>query len=453
MAAAGLALAALIVGSMIVGSSIIMLLASVLAVAASMVSPLIGMVVLTFMAPLPRPLILPTPGLHVAIIAAIFLGTVFRLPIDRPRLRLPALEVVLLGAFLLYAAAHFLGGRLDGYAGPRSFEIAQLFAQLMTGVLAFGVAYIVLRDRSPYPVLAAILASALLACGLAIAQSQGFEANFDRLLPHREIDLGRATGPFLDPNYFGSFLAVAITLAVACAVIVKLRWLRVSLLALAAFVSVTLALTQSRGALLAVIAGLIAVAFTRGRRVGIFAVATMVLVIVIAYPLFTEWRFGANEEGARIGLSTEADSSGRVGAVLAGQELFLSSPLFGIGFGRFLEESSIGIVAHNWYMSVAAELGITGIVLWALFIVAVALALSRTSRSARTVGYSALAAWMVASLTLEVPTAYQVTGPVLIIVAAACVGDWAPTHPGVERAVTPTSRSVEAVGPSLHSSQ
>ena len=95
-------------------------------------------------------------------------------------------------------------------------------------------------------------------------------------------------------------------------------------------------------------------------------------------------------------------------------EVFQSSPLIGIGWGRFVEEASTGIAAHNWYIAVLAETGITGFALWMLFILASALGLRTKPRGAQTVGYSVLATWMVAALFIEVPVVYGSAGLVLI---------------------------------------
>ena len=270
----GLALAAPIVLAMMVESAAAILLASVIVLAASLLSPVTGLVTLAFMAPFPRPLEFPAPGLYVAMIGAIFLGTLLRLPIERPRLRWPSLEVSLIGAFLLYVAASFVAGPLDGPWSPRAGAIASLFAVFMTGVLTFIAARIVLRGRSPYPVLAAMLASAMLASAVALSQSSGAEGLFGALAVQGEVP-NRVTGPFADPNYFGAYLAAATTLGVACAVIARSRRLKIAIIALSAVAGVALVLTLSRGALAALIAGLTTLAFTRGRKVGLAAVAAI----------------------------------------------------------------------------------------------------------------------------------------------------------------------------------
>ena len=155
-----------------------------------------------------------------------------------------------------------------------------------------------------------------------------------------------------------------------------------TLLAVGAFISLALVLTQSRGALLAVIAGTVAVAFVRSRKAGLVLLAGFLAIGILAYPAFSDWRFGEAQDRASLGLNADADASGRIGSLVASQQLIASSPVFGIGYGRFSEESSTGIAAHNWYTNVLAEMGIVGGALWALFIVALVMALRRRSRSA-----------------------------------------------------------------------
>lgn len=58
----------------------------------------------------------------------------------------------------------------------------------------------------------------------------------------------------------------------------------------------------------------------------------------------------------------EASAKGRLWAWWDGLEMLKSNPIFGIGSNNFLEQH--GRVAHNTYIQVAAELGLTGYILW-----------------------------------------------------------------------------------------
>ena len=156
----GFAAGAFVVAAVTSGSTILTLVAALLAILVSVISPLAGMVALAFAAPLARTLVIPPPGLYVAMAAGMVLGMLLRLPVSRGRPRMPTAEVLLLSAFLLYAAAQLIAGRLDGPAHSNATEVASLFARVTECVVAFGIAWLVLRDKAPHPVLAALLLSA-----------------------------------------------------------------------------------------------------------------------------------------------------------------------------------------------------------------------------------------------------------------------------------------------------
>ena len=335
----GLTLVAPLALAMMIGSSALILLASALVLAAALLSPITGLIALAFMAPFPSPPVVPNPGLNVAMLGAIFLGLVFRLPIDRPRLRWPSMPVSLAGGFLLLVTASFVSGWLFGLASARDSFIVFLYSQVVTTLMTFVVAFLVLRGRSPYPVLAALLLSALLASAMALAQYVGAESLFGALMGGGELQgrtaVDRATGPFLDPNYFGAYLAAATTLGVACAVIAKSRMLKVVTMALSTAVGVSLVLTLSRGALVALVVGLATIAFTRGRRTGFLFLAARLFVAVVTWPFFAVVRHAANPELAAAGLGSQFESSGRTSLWLDGVEVFLSSPCSASAGGRW----------------------------------------------------------------------------------------------------------------------
>jgi O-antigen ligase len=432
--------------AMSMSSTILLWLLSGLAFAAAVLHPLMGAVVLASLASVPRVDVIPAPGYHVALIGAMLLGVVLRLPIERPRLRAPSPQVVVFAAFLVYVAAQFVGGLAFSSSTGRDRELTSLFNELMTGVLAFIVATIVLRGRSPYPVMAALLISALVTAIAAIAQSIGAAESLGALVPETEIT-DRMTGTFGDPNYYGAYLAAATTLALACVVLAQARWVKAATIAVASFTTVAIALSQSRGAIVALAAGLTTIAFMRSRRAGLITASLIVMGAVVAYPLFSDWRFAGRADLASAGVAAQLDSSGRANTWLLGLEQFFNEPLAGIGFGRLVEET--GIKAHNWYIMLLAESGAIGFVLWALFVVAVFFALRGVSRSARTVGYAVLVVWLVGSLFIEVPSYFQPSALVLMALAAALTADWATDHRAPILTATTTrsgSRAVQVRG-------
>ncbi len=420
----GVSAGAFIVAAVTSGSTLLMLLASGVAISVSVISPLAGLIALALAAPLARTLVIPAPGLYVAMAGAMFLGLVLRLPLQRSQPRLPSAAVVLLGAFLFYAGVHLVAGRLDGAPGLRTTELASLFARVTECVLAFGLASVILRGRTPYPVLGALLASAVIAGFLGLAQLTGMDASFSDLMePPGES--GRITSVFSNPNYYGAYLASMTVLAVALLSVVASRRARTALLVAAAFLFLVLLFTQSRGGLATLLAGLMAIAFVHSRRAGFLAAAGLAFGALLAYPVFSAWRFEDVDPGVAGNVVT---AGGRIDAWASGFESFVSSPVFGIGLGRF-QDASGGITAHNWYVQVLAELGLAGIVIWGLFILAATFALKDRSLPARVVGYSMLVAFMVASMSMSPLTNFRLAGPILISIAAATVARWLP-EPG-----------------------
>jgi hypothetical protein len=132
-----------------------------------------------------------------------------------------------------------------------------------------------------------------------------------------------------------------------------------------------LALTKSRGGLLAAAAGLSAYFLTRygWKRGGAILLLAAPLVFVV---------FAGRQ--TRVDLSSSEDTSqGRIQLWSDGLSLLPSNPVFGIGSGEYAE--NVGLVAHNSYVHSFVELGLFG---GSLFLSAFVLALQavRTTRPA-----------------------------------------------------------------------
>ena len=296
-----------------------------------------------------------------------------------------------------------------------------MFARLIEALLALGVGYVVLRGRSPFPVLAGLLLSAILGSFIALSQVVGAEAMFGNLVPSTEL-AARITGAFDDPNYFGSYLAAMSALAIGCRLEARGRLVRATLLGIIALLSVTLLFTQSRGALVAFMAGLVVIAFTRSRRAGL-------LTIVGHRPGRGGGLPGVQRVALRGGRPQQRDGYGRSRrGVAGGVHVFTTSPLFGIGFGRFQEEASVGIAAHNWYVQLPGRdrRGRLRPVVALLPCRGPGPAPSappgthdRLLRPGRVDG---------GGPDPRAPTAFTVTGPVLMALAAAVAADWPSTR-------------------------
>lgn len=404
------------------------------AIVVAIAAPAVGLATIAFMGPLTPPLVVPPPGFNAILVGALVLGCVYRLPIDRPRISLTA-PILLVLAFVLYVGAQQAPEMLAGYAGNVGYLVYSLFRELLTGFgTILAAAYLLIR-RSPFPVLVVGLVSASLSSFLAVATYANpvVGAPIAGLVAPRE-NIDRAFGSFGNPNYFGVFEAIAIVAAVSCMFGTRSTRLRLTLVAVCALLGAGLALSLSRAGVIALAAGLACLALSRSRpRTAVAIGAGFLVAAVVLFPFFVDWRLSATAGSASTAsyAALAQSDSGRLGALLAGPQLFLTSPIFGIGWGHYSSMSAqfagpgLSLVAHNWYVSVLAEEGLVGIVLWILLLITVVLRLRSRPRFARSIGFGVLGAYAVGNLFLEAPTSFQTSAFPILVIVAALTSDWA----------------------------
>lgn len=426
-------------------------IAALLALAVAIVMPQAGLAIVAFTAPLVSPPVLPPPGFEPVLVGATLLGCIYRLPVDRPTIGFSTPLAILL-ACLLYAGVQQSPEMLAGYAGVEAHDVGFLFFQAVAAVGLVIAAGHLLGRRSPYPVLAMAIAGSVLVAVIAIgtyapSTAPGVLANLSAV----SFDVGRATGPFSNPNYLGSFAAIMLVAAFALLVETRTWRPRIVIGASVLALAVATALSLSRGSLIAAVAGVSIIVLLRWRLVGLICLVGGVFAAVVLYPLFVQWRLenltGSASSGAYL-IMSESDE-GRLIGVLAAPQLFLTSPLVGIGFGHFVPMSILvpGITtpinAHNWYLTVLAEQGLVGIVLWSALVIAIISRLRVATANAVAVGFATLGALAVASLFLEPPTTFQLIATPAIVIVAAMVGAWHVTTEPV-RAALVTPRTIGA---------
>ena len=442
MLAVAVAICLATLAAMMLGFAGLTLAAVAVALFAAVASPPIGLLVLAFLGPLKPPDAIPPPGFDVVLVGAILVGCVYRLPIDRPRFAPPAALLVLL-AFFLYITVQQLPEALSGYAGDAAHRIGFLYLQVAALVGTAVAAGYILRDRRPWPFLAMSLAAACVAAFLAISvpDNQASPGVLAGLIAQMD-DGTRAVGPFGNPNYFGHFLAAAIALAIAWAAITRERGRQWALIGAGFLIGYALTLSLSRGAIAAFLAGILVLAFSRSRALGVAVVVVGLAAILIIYPIFIQWRLESLNGYASSAAyqALQASDASRLDAILAGPQLFLTAPLFGIGFGQYSELSSqftslhFAIGSHNWYMSVLAEQGLVGTILWLLLLASVAHKLWSRPPAARWVGFAVLAVFAAGSAFVTQPVSFQTAVLPVIVIVATLVGDWSTddaAEPGV----------------------
>jgi hypothetical protein len=159
-----------------------------------------------------------------------------------------------------------------------------------------------------------------------------------------------STGLYHDPNDLCLILVVGMAFS--------LYWLEERPVGPARFLALAplglfgyaLALTQSRGGFLALVAGLLALLSAR------FGWRKTALLLPLALPLMI-FLFAGRQ--THIDLSNSQDTAqGRIQLWREGLQLYKTSPLFGIGTNGMADE--IGTVAHNTFVHTYTELGFFG---------------------------------------------------------------------------------------------
>jgi putative inorganic carbon (hco3(-)) transporter len=228
---------------------------------------------------------------------------------------------------------------------------------------------------------------------------------------------GRAQGGVGDPSFFAAVQLVALPLALVLAAETRRRWLQLCLYG-AIFVMIGSIVTSlSRGGLIGLAVFLIAFALWPARSLVVERRQKVVLLVIVAIGIaLVSWRTlpelteriesiykSAPAEGTSGG---ETRGSGRLDIWLGARQTASEHPVFGVGFGawRFISNDLLlstpgvdpvvykprptgdGIEAHNTYLGTAAELGLTGLVLYLGVLISTGVYLRRTARRAREAG-------------------------------------------------------------------
>lgn len=204
---------------------------------------------------------------------------------------------------------------------------------------------------------------------------------------------GRASGPFVNANYLAMYLAPAVTalwMMIVRGVLLGFRPVRFVVGAfLAMLYSITMLMTQSYGAMLAVmlsLAAFLALTFLLHRREGkseqldiLKKIATFIGVVALIALMSAVVLF-ANTEKWRLftEFAQRSSSSVRLQVYQIAVDMVRQSPLLGIGFGQFepkynLEAPEIlGHAPHEWvmihphntFLAVWLNLGLGGLALF-----------------------------------------------------------------------------------------
>jgi O-antigen ligase len=273
--------------------------------------------------------------------------------------------------------------------------------------------------------LAMIVTLTVLVAGLSVAHFHG-QIHIPLITHAREVvydpltGLGTenlrlaAFGVFADPNDLSMIVVLSILICLGGLFYRRLKTTRYLLLAPLVFLGYTLALTQSRGGLLALMAGLGVFLVNRyGAMRSLIAIGVVVPLLLVV--------FGGRQADIA-GSIASGTGSQRTDLWYSGLQMIKWSPLVGMGHGQFVQQE--GLVAHSSYIQALAEWGVVGGALFIGLFYVVLYSVWRLKGVQRTIAspvlrslqpymFGALAAYAASMLTLTrcdvVPT-YLVAG-------------------------------------------
>lgn len=274
------------------------------------------------------------------------------------------------------ATALVLAGAVSVLGSARPLTSAAELARILAAMLMFVVVE-QLADSAPRArrLLLAVYLSAL--APLAVVVVQALTSNGVMVTD----GVSRVRGTFVHPNALGLYLVLLILTSTALARHVRLR-LRLALLVVVAAGSAGLVLSYSRGAWVALVAGLLVIGVVQSKRLIAAMVAAVALVLVL-FPS-TQARLTDLDEG-RTDRGTAGNSFvWRVDYWQQALALPGDNPLSGIGLKMTQYTTSEAKAPHNDFLRVYVEAGVLGLTAY----LALLGALARRARSAlrRTAG-------------------------------------------------------------------
>jgi O-antigen ligase len=181
---------------------------------------------------------------------------------------------------------------------------------------------------------------------------------------------GRGTGIFGNTNDMALHLVTILPISVALMLGSKGAVRKLIYGACAALMIAAIVLSYSRGAFLGMLVVVLFIAWKLGRQRRleiIFTVLGFAGVIVLLAP---------DKYGSRLlsifipSLDAEGSADSRRGELFRSIYVALRHPLLGIGMGNYQPEMSYkGLVTHNSYTQVAAEMGMTALACYVMFVV------------------------------------------------------------------------------------
>ena len=408
---------------------------AVTAAAVALIWPATGLAALALILPMPEPDLLQPVYVDAVILGATGLGCLMmRLPgSGNPRRIHPALVLAI--GYGVFSALSILP-MVSGYPPEWTPSAALKAIRILSAIGLFMVASYLFRWIPPMRIIAIALIGGLLAAVLALmafwqlgplGSVSGLLASTASpdLLVTREA--ARATGGFSTANYLGLFASQYTLLALAIWPLANARYRPLLAIAIATLVT-ALVVSFSRNAYIGTAAGVIVLTAMRSPRRAVVLMVVAAAAAAALYPMFLEARLNGADAFDPAAIYQRVQSEHwRQLAFDAGISMFLTQPVFGVGFGMFqnLSPAFIGAspatASHNAYIQIIAEQGIVGALMISGVVIALVTTLLRSSNPLRNAALAMLSAFLVQSFFINSTQSIQATGIVWLTMAAALI--------------------------------
>jgi len=207
----------------------------------------------------------------------------------------------------------------------------------------------------------------------------------------------RVGGSFLDANEYACYSLLALPIALFLFRSTKSVIVRIGIVLASVFITIAVLVSSSRGAFIAMVALGIIILFIRSLELRTRILGFVIVILVFA-ALATSlyWDRIGTVEGVVEESERNHSLEVRISSLNDSFEFFLSSPLYGIGYGQFMftsldkyggySEENTRFAAHNSYTQVLAEHGLLGIIPYLLFIFLIIRDGYRAARDAKKAG-------------------------------------------------------------------
>lgn len=184
----------------------------------------------------------------------------------------------------------------------------------------------------------------------------------------------RFAGTIFDPNYFAMAVAASLPLAIVIILREKTWLIRLVWIVMVLFLLFSIMISQSRTGIFSAAVIFIYTMYYLGkkRRKEIFVFIIPIVTVIIILPGIFWHRFAMFWQSLTAGVRADMSMMHRIELLNSALDVFVRNPIFGVGLNNFwaiaARYTHYPMVCHNTYLEIASNLGIIGLIPFALIL-------------------------------------------------------------------------------------